>query len=59
MVCEDIFVTLSVIINLGSTILSFCGHGEWRMKETLLRATENCGEIISLIFQLTQLLYTL
>jgi len=45
--------------NSGFKGLSSCGHGEWKVQETLLSATEKCGEIISLIFQLTHLLHTL
>jgi hypothetical protein len=47
MLCEEIYVTLSVIIDLGSAILRSCGHGEWRVQETFRSATENCGEIFT------------
>jgi hypothetical protein len=47
MLCEEIYVTLSVIINLGSTILRRCGHGEWRVQESFVSVTEKCSEIIT------------
>jgi len=34
-----------VTINVESAILRRCGHGEWRVQETFLSATENFGEM--------------
>jgi len=47
MLCEEIYVTLSVTMNVESTILRRCVRGEWRLQEMFLSATEKSGNIVT------------